>query len=498
MNPQIKEIITNYWGIGALLIWGGAILLFQLVSFQPYGIDEDAARGLLLNWSVADNIVNPIVVLGIPDLRALLYAPIGAYWSGSMVAAKVTAMIIMFLAATMLYRWTRRHSSEEVALISSALFLISPVALDQIDSLGAAPYLLLGFAVAAWLDRAYRAKPLYFGGWYFSQMLWVSVLFTIHPIAIVYPIALAWHWHKNKHDLKNSLHMYVGIAIAVILAISLKTGWENIQWFSNPIQALSTALHGGVLWSTEDINWILGIVAGVLLLIVIAADFRFFRDDFLGLLLLSSTLIGLVAADHAWAAVAVALIIYRGTHLLVNFNQRMGKQSFLGQRGLVTIIAFILATTFMMQAKTHHYTVLAEMLSPNDELIRELADIAADDSKAFLAASAWPGKTMLATRRDVMPLPPASDDPEEFLNSLESITHIIFDPRDPEHQDLANGIAALTGKTETVAYMKAGVIVAVRGHKVELRHYRPPVDTEDKSSEQAVGTEQAAPISSDT
>ena len=54
------------------LFWGGLALLFHLLRFDPYGIDEPAARALLLNWTVADHVVNPIVVFGLPDLRPLI------------------------------------------------------------------------------------------------------------------------------------------------------------------------------------------------------------------------------------------------------------------------------------------------------------------------------------------------------------------------------------------------------------------------------------------
>jgi len=490
MNPQTRHFFENYWGIIALFVWAVLIFAFQLVSFSSYGIEENAARGLLLNWTVSDNIINPVVIFGVPDFRALLFAPVGAYWPGSMIAAKVMAVLFMALAAIMLYRWAQKHSTAESAMIATALFLVSPAVLNQIDSLGAGAYLLLGFLICAWLDQAYRAKPRYFGGWYFSQMLLVAILFTIHPLAIAYPLVLAWRWFRFPDSHKTSAHIYIGIVVAMILAFSLKGGWENVQWFSNPIFALASALDGGALWSVADISWTVGIITAIFVITVIIADFKFLTENLVGQLLLASTLVGLLAADKAWATVALVLVFYRGTHLLIIANERLGKHSLVGQRGIVIALSFVMATFFMMEAKNHHYTLKAEILSPEDELIRELADVASDESKAFRAASQWPGRTMLAAKRDVLPLPPAMDNPESFYPHLQSVTHIIFNQNLPQNQALANNIAELTGATETIAFMKAGVIVEVRDHKVEQKHYRPPVDTGSKDQQTTHDTNQ--------
>ena len=156
--------LYRYWGIGALIIWGGLAIALNLLRFDPYGIDEAAARALLLTWTVADRVVNPIVTLGAPDFRALLFLPLGAYWSGSFIALKVFMLLMLFAAVTLMYRWSRQHQDAESAMLASGLLLIAPVALMQINAIGSGPFLLLGFGLAAWLDQRYRKVGKQLGG----------------------------------------------------------------------------------------------------------------------------------------------------------------------------------------------------------------------------------------------------------------------------------------------------------------------------------------------
>ncbi len=483
--------MEKYWGFVVLALWLSAMLLFGLISTEPYGIEENAARGLLLNWSVADNVINPVLILGVPDFRALLFMPIGAYWPGSILAAKVLTLLIAFAAVSMLYRWARDSEGKEAALIASALLLISPALLSQIDAMDIGPYLLLGFALGAWMDRAYRRKPRYFGGWYFGQMIWVAILISLSPMAIAYPLALAWHWQKNPDEHKKSRHVFIGLGISTVVAVLISGGWDNIAWFGNPVEALALALQGSVAWSRADIVWAPGIIATVLLALVIAIEREFFLRDLLGRMLFLAIVFGLVMANEAWALLAITATLYRGVPLLIRWNQSWHKQSFLGQRGLVAVLTLMVATTFMWQDKAHALMHKIEAYTPEDELIMRLANIAADQSRPFRVASQWPGRTMLATRRDVLPLPRYYDNLEQLEKNLKGLTHLAFDPYAEENKLLADGIASLTGVTETLALMKGGVILAVRDHTVQLKHYRPPVNPEQ--NEEQPQTNEATP-----
>src|SRR3990172_241812 len=144
----LSRFIARYWGLAVLLLWGGLALWRERST--PYGLDEGAARALLLNWSVAGDVVNPIVIFGVPDFRALIFIPLGIYWPGSLIAAKAFTLLVTFVAAALLYRWSRRSLSQETALVATGLLLIAPLTLAQADALAAGPYLLLMFGLGAW------------------------------------------------------------------------------------------------------------------------------------------------------------------------------------------------------------------------------------------------------------------------------------------------------------------------------------------------------------
>jgi len=492
---QSNAIFEKYWGYFALFAWIGLAILLDLVRFTPFAIDEEAAKGLLLTWTIADNVVNPIVIFGMPDFRALLYAPVGAYWSGNIIATKVMALTIAFIAVTMFFRWSRRTTDPEVALIASVLLLISPIMISQVDSLSAGPYILMGFAFGAWLDKAYRKNDLYFGGWYFTQMLWVAILATLHPVALAYPIALAWHWYRNPHPVKKSRHLYVGLAVTALLAIAMRAGWSGIEFFTNPFAALAEALQGSIIWSASDLNWVPGIIAGLLLALLIVVDFKALSKDLLSQMMLVAILLGLFMPDKNWALIAITLLIYRGTFFIVKLNQSRNKTGRMGQRGIVITAALIVSAFFMLQDKNYALTIRHAILAPIDEMIQSLMVEAEDPLKPFRAASEWPGRTMLATKRDVLPLPPAIEDPEKMLEAVKSVTHIIFNPFVAKNKPLANSISALGGETETLALYQAGAIIKVRDSNVPLttsqRLARERKD-EQKAKEKTAPQENAA------
>jgi len=487
MNTEaLRKYFENYWGILALLVWGGALLGLNLVGLDRYGIEEQAARGLLLVWSVSDNIVNPIVTLGAPDFRALLFVPIGIYWPGSMLAAKIFSILLAFFAATLLYKWCVRNEGQESALLALALFVISPMLIQQIDALGAGIFLLISFAVANWLDKAYRAKPKVFGGWYFSQMLTVGVAITLHPVALALPLALALHWKRFPCEDKKSLHIYVGLVISIVVAMSIKGGWNDVQWISNPLAGLANALQGGVLLSAEDINWLAASLVISIIGLVIIVDKQFWLKDLLGLVLVLATLFGLLIGDANWALIVSALILFRGVPLLVRFNQSLNKTGLIGQRGLVVGVAFLASTFFMLQDKAQARDHFMQVLDAEDSLISKVAQIAADETVPFQAASQWPGRTMLVARRDVLGLPPAVREQEQFVKNIKMLTHIIFDPYKEKNSGLTAMLATSQGETETLTVEQAGVIIQIRNHQVELRNHRPAVETTGDQEKSAV------------
>jgi hypothetical protein len=472
MNNWFLRIPQKYWAYCALSLWGA--LSYMLLNKTPYGIDEGAARALLLVWSVTEDVVSPIVTLGLPDFRTIFFVPVGYLWVGNIVAAKIFTMLVMAFAVWAIHRWRQHSGNSESALLASGLLLISPLLIDQIDAISIAPYLLITFALGAWSDQIYRESPQAFGGLYFSQILLCMVSVTLHPIGLAYPLVLLWAWHKSATDVKHKNYYFGGIIFAVLFALLLTMGWNHTEWFSNPIRSLSKIFSGSL--TTEDtgiLRWVSGTAVLLILLLVVWKQAGNLWADFLGRTLLVALIIGILAGDEAWSIIALTICLYWGLPLLLP-DRATRNSGFWGQRGMAMLLLFILSTTFMLVDKARYQIVLAGYLSPRDSLIKTLAE----DSGNFLidgsdkntpakkpvrVASQWPGLTMLACRCDALPLPPPAKDSETLLAMLRSVNYLIFDPRDPVNSSLSRNLATMdAGKVETVALQSGGVIVEIK------------------------------------
>ena len=471
MNKWFSRIPQEYFAYLALVLWGA--LSYLLLHKTPYGIDEGAARALLLVWSVSEDVVSPIVTLGLPDFRSIFFVPVGYLWVGNIVAAKVFTLLVMACAVWAIHRWRQHTGNSESALLASGLLMISPLLIEQIDMIAVVPYLLITFALGTWLDQIYRESPRAFGGLYFSQIVLCLVSVTLHPIGLAYPMALLWAWYKTPADTKHRNHFFGGIVFVVVLALLLTMGWHHTEWFTNPIRSLSSLLSGPM--STEDtgiFRWISGIGILAILLLVIWRQASDLWADFLGRTLLIALIIGMLVGDETWSIVALAICLYWGFPLLLpSANSSSG---FWGQRGMAMLLLFVVSTTFMLVDKAHYQMVLSGNLSPRDSLIKALVE----DSGYFLneesdqkitakkpvrVASQWPGLTMLACRCDALPLPPPAKDSEALLAMLRSVHYLIFDPRDPKNSSLAHNLATMdAGKVETVLLQSGGVVVEVK------------------------------------
>ena len=459
MSPQL---ITRLWTLAALLVWGGVILGFQLVRLDSYGLDEGAAMALLLNWSVSDQIASPVTTFGGPDFRALLYLPLGLYWSGSMLAAKIFTLLVTFGAALLMWNWGRQRD-EEAALIATGLLLVAPVTLALADSLGSGPYLLALFGLGWLLDKKYRASEHRISSLYFVQTLLVAITVTLHPIGLAYPLALAWHWHKNPKSAKQKQQVWLGLAAATVIVLAMQTGWIAIHWFANPLVALADAVVGQRSWNGPDTGWLIGLIPAVMLIAVLIKALRGLLDDLLGTTLLLALTVGLLSADADWALIALVVLFYSGVPLLIRANAALGQRAgFVGQRGLVMVVMMIAATVFMQADRAHRGELASGQLSPEDEVIQALAAEAADTKQPFLAASQWPARTMIACRRDVLPLPPAATDGPTLLKSIKGLTHVAFDHLNPDNSPLAKNFSEITNATETLARLPGGVIIKLR------------------------------------
>ncbi len=472
MNNWLSQIPNRYWAYFALSLWG--VLNLMLLHKTSYGIDEGAAQALLLVWSVADNVVSPIVTLGFPDFRTVFLAPVGILWTGNVLAAKITTMFVMAIAAWAFHAWRHRSGDTEGALLATGLLLISPLVLDQIDTISVAAYLLFIFALGTWSDQIYSESKHAFGGMYFAQILLCVVSVTLHPVGLAYPLALSWTWYKTPHDQKHRNYFFSGIAFAVLIALALTSGWSHVEWFLNPIKSLSSLLLGSAEGDEFGaFHWFAGFGMLFFLLLIIWKQVLNLWADLLGRILLFALIIGTLVGDEIFAIVALVICLYWGFPLLLHKSTNT-QNGFWKQRGMVLLIATVISTTFMIIDKARYQLLSTGYLSPRDSLIKVLAedsglfliDESDQDSsvkKRIRVASQWPGLTMLACRCDALPLPPNAENSDALLSMLRGIDYLIFDPRKPMNSSLSHNLASVdAGKVETVALQQGGVIVQIR------------------------------------
>jgi len=471
MNNLLSRMPTKCWAYLGLSIW--AALCFMLLHKSPYGIDEAAARSLLLIWSVADAVVSPVVTLGMPDFRTIFLIPIGLLWTGSVIAAKVGTILIMSIAIWTIHAWRIRSGDAEGALIASGLLLIAPLTINQIDTISVAAYLFITFGFGVWADQIYRESPKAFGGMYFLQLFLSMVSVSFHPLGLAYPLALLWTWYKHPLDKKQQKFYFAGITFSVLFSMALTSGWTHVEFFNNPFAGLSTLFSGSA--NDKEISvfrWITSITMMGTLLFVVFKQVRTLWDDLLGKTFLLALIIGLFVGDEIFAVIALATCLYWGMPLLLG-KASDSDNGFWKQHGPVLVVIFILFTAFMVYDKSRYQTLLSADLSPRDSLIKNLAETSGifltDESGESLnakqpirVASQWPGLTMLACRCDALPLPPEAKDGEALLAMLKSINYLIFDPRDPENRSLARHLSAMAAnRIETIALEDGGVIVQV-------------------------------------
>lgn len=453
------KIPQRYWAYLGLLVWGG--LGFLALHKTTYGVEEGAAHALLLVWSVADNVVSPIVTLGVPDFRALFLIPVGVLWTGSVVAAKVATLLVVAGVAWMLHAW-RRAQGEEAALIATGLWLLSPLLLVQIDTIAVAPFLLAVFLLGAWMERSYREAPQAFGARYFAQLFLCLVSVTLHPAGLAYPLLLLWTWYKNPVQLKQQHAFYAGITFAVVLAIFLTFGWQHVAWFGNPLAGFALQL-----FDLSPASF-MGMVSGVLVLMVVCGvlwkAWAEIRADFLGQVLLAALLMSALNGDGVFSALALVLCFYWGVPLLLPQGDAL-KGGFLQQRGLVLSVFFVIATASMLSDRAYYQAALGNELQPRDGLIRGLVMSGGflDGGAGGRVASQWPALTMLACRCDALPLPPNVSDSDALLAMLRGIRYVMFDPHDLRNAALVRNLAtAGSDKVETIDLQTGGVVVEIK------------------------------------
>jgi len=471
MNTKIfSRIPPRYWGYLALQIWGAATLL--LLRQDAYALNEGAAKSLLLVWSVADQIASSAVHFGAPDLRILLYIPAGFLWTGSIFAAKVFTTLSLALAAWLLYAWIEKTDDSETALITTGLLVISPLTLTQIDTLSPGIYLLLSFALGAWMNNAYRSAPFAFGGWYFGQLFICAVSVSLHPAGLAYPLALLWAWYKEPLDHKQQKYFYIGISFVVLATLLIRMGWNDLEWLQNPIRSLSSIVLGPLLDNEMGaMRWVVGSAILIILTFIVIKQFRSLWSDFIGRTLLIGLLLGAATNDTSWALIAFCMIIFFGFPLMLR-SPHSPSGGLIQQRGFILVIIILVSTFFMRADKSHYEIRQLGIISEQDQLIKSLSEdserarIAGEDSEnsapppRIRVASQWPSRTMIACKCDTFPLPPAAKDPQAQLTMLSSFSHLMFNPRQTENIILSRNLASIGGNSaETELLLPEGVLL---------------------------------------
>lgn len=451
--PQPRHV-----GLAALCVL--SLIYIAMFHYNRFGIDEGAARALLLNWAIGSQMVSPVAVLGFPDLRALLFAPLNFHWIGDLTAAKVLTMYLTFATALMLYRWAEKQLDDESALFATGLWLIAPLTFFQVDSIGSGNYLVFCAISAYWLNEYLRASTRSISGYYFLLLLVLALAASMHPAGLGMALAVAWNWLRDKEiERRRSYTMIGGLAVLVSFVVFSRFGWPNLTMLSNPIPALSGVLVGDLIPSTEAMLG-LALIAGALILLSATSAMRRSNSDLLAKMLLAGIVVGLLSADGGWAELGLVLVLYEGVRALIVLNSRLNTTSLAAKRGLVAVAVFALSLLFMVGDKERYLLNKDHELQPTDEVIAELAHLSNASNKPILVASQWPGRTMLASRRGALPLPPVrKDDPEAFLRQMRGVTYMAFDQNDNRNRMLRREVAELSDKIKTVSIMNGGVIV---------------------------------------
>ncbi len=441
-----------------------ALAYLSLFRYDNYGIEEGAALAMLINWSIVHQIASPVAFFGVPDLRAIFFVPLDMYWAGSLIAVKVFTMYILFGTALLMYRWSEEVHGGESSMMATALLLLAPITLMQTDAIGSGIYLLFCFVVAGWLDQAIHDSDKAIPSWFFLLILIAALATSMHPMGLAVPLTIALKWWLNPGEANKGRRIIISMGILTGVMLFVRWGWYGIDAASsNPLTILSDSILGSDLLRTAD--WSAGMLIAVVLLSAIGMHLYRRVQDTLSIMLIAASLIGFLHADHAWVLIAWATLLYLGIPLVIEMNQRFGKNGIVGKRGAVLSIVVILATISMVHTRQIGVIAKTHLKNPTDNIIAVLAHDAEKTDVLFLAASQWPARTLLVCRRDVLPLPPAKDDTAAFRNQTRGLTHIAFNPQLEEMHALSRNAASLSDIFETIALLPGGVVLKAKTSK---------------------------------
>jgi len=463
MLSKMQEAFQpRYLGLIGLIFLAWAFL--SMFRYDNYGIEESAALDILLNWSIVHQIASPVAFFGVPDLRAILFIPLDMYWAGNLIAVKVFTMYILFGSVLMLYKWSEEVHGGEPSMMASALLLIAPISLMQTDAIGSGVYLLFCFAVAGWLNQMVRDSEKALPSWFFLQLLIAAMAVSMHPMGLAIPLALSIHWLRSAPDAGKARRVIGSMAFVTIFMLFVRWGWYGIDAASdNPLSTLGDSLLGSPLLHESGIG--AGMLLAAILLMVIAVQAWRRINDPVAMMLIAASLIGTLNADHAWSLICLTTALYLGLPLLIELNERIGNRSLIGQRGILLLLVIAIATVAMINTRQISIVAKQHLKGPVDALISVLENEAGNTDTPFIAASQWPARTLLACRRDVLPLPPASEDVAAFRKQTSGLTHIAFNPHQESMHALSRNAAAMSDSFETIALQFGGVVLKAKPSK---------------------------------
>ncbi len=466
-----------------LLPW--AILVGLTLRSGPYGLTEEGAKALLVAWSIGDAVASAAFTLGAPDIRVIFFLPLGFFWPGQVIAAKVLTLLTMAGAGVALYRWRRRDDQAEAALLATGLLLIAPLTVDSINSLSAAPFLLGIFASAAWLNRTLLGERATFGGSFFAQLLACAAAVTLHPAGMAYPALLFFKWWRNPPDQRHRGHFLAGIPLVVLLALTMHLGWSGMIWGQNPLPAAAAVFRGSRTEGPLSGGEWLGALALIALTAAVAwNESRRLLADLTGGTLLLGVLCGAVAADRTWGMLMLTLLLYGGLPWLLRLCAPLAGRGLLVERGWLWLLLLLICTAFMRRDRSDFEAGRRQLLSAEDQLISDFAegvnnmrggDGAGNGHSAapILVASSWPARTSIACRCDGLPLPPAAKDPGSQLAMMRGVSYLIL-ADSPDNLLLASNFAQLGPRIEVLSRQPGGVILHFKAPAAQPPAARPP------------------------
>lgn len=452
-----------------LLLLPWVILVGLTLRDSPYGLTEEGAKALLLAWSIGDQVASSVLALGAPDIRAVFFLPLGFFWPGQVIAAKVVTLLAMGGAGVALYGWRRRDGQDEAALLATGLLLIAPLTVESIDALSAAPFLLAICAAAFWLNQMLGRERGALGGSFFGQLFLCGAAVSLHPAGLAYPAALWLTWWTKPPDVRHRAYFLLGIPLVVALVIAMRLGWPGTAWGQNPLPAAAAVFIGSraeSALSSED--WFIGCIVLALTVAVALHECRRLLADLTGSTLLLGVLFGAVAADQTWGLLVLALVLYAGVPWLLRACAPLAGRGLLIQRGWLWLLLLLISTAFMGIHKADYEAGRDNRLSVQDELIHSFAErisglqtadqAGGKPAAPILVASSWPARTSIACKCGGLPLPPVAKDPEDQLAMMRGVSYLILaDSRD--NRALANNFAELGRRVEVLSRQPGGVIL---------------------------------------